>query len=333
MDTNFRMTILMIPMVLLLHISAGTCMTYRLTGNVALKSVTHQSIDLLNNNTASNAVDGNRATNLANNSCTYITAKINPWLRVTLQQSYKIVKVAITNRGDCCADSINGAEIRIGNSLDNDGNNNQMAAKVYSMQAGKTQEFKFSPLDGQYVNVLLPGVNRILTVCEVEVYAISEDMVSTMQSKKTNVAPNGRATQSSVNQGSAACLSLAQNAIDGNRQYDLFKGSCTQTNTESDPWWRLDLIKSYTIMSVALTNRGDCCAEQLNGAVIHVGNSQESEGRANPVCFKVSFIPAGGTRTFQCDGALQGRYVTVALPGDNRTLSLCEVEVFGVPTE
>lgn len=45
---------------------------------------------------------------------------------------------------------------------------------MYSIQAGKTQKFKFSPLDGQYVNVLLPGENRILTVCEVEVYAVSE---------------------------------------------------------------------------------------------------------------------------------------------------------------
>lgn len=108
-------------------------------------------------------------------------------------------------------------------------------------------------------------------------------MVAMIQSEGINVAPNGRATQSSVNQGSTACLSLAQNAIDGNRQYDLFKGSCTQTNTESDPWWRLDLIKTYTIASVALTNRGDCCAEQLNGAVVHIGDSLESEGRANPV--------------------------------------------------
>lgn len=104
-----------------------------------------------------------------------------------------------------------------------------------------------------------------------------------MQAERINVAPNGRATQSSVNQGTTACLSLAQNAIDGNRQYNLFKGSCTQTTTESDPWWRLDLMKNYTIASVALTNRGDCCAEQLNGVVIHVGDSLESEGWANPV--------------------------------------------------
>jgi len=104
-----------------------------------------------------------------------------------------------------------------------------------------------------------------------------------MPSERINVAPNGRATQSSVNQGITACLSLAQNAIDGNRQYDQFKGSGTQTTTESDPWWRLDLMKRYTITSVALTNRGDCCTEQLNGVVIHIGDSLESEGRANPV--------------------------------------------------
>ncbi|XP_048056920.1 fucolectin isoform X2 [Megalobrama amblycephala] len=149
------------------------------------------------------------------------------------------------------------------------------------MQAGKTQKFKFSPSDGQYVNVLLLGENHILTVCEVEVYEVSEDMVAMIQSEGINVAPKGQATQS--NQGSTACLSLAQNAIDWNRQYDLFKGSCTQTNTESDPWWRLVLMKTYTIVSVALTNRGDCCTEQLNGAVVHIGDSLESEGHANPV--------------------------------------------------
>ncbi|RXN26316.1 testis- and ovary-specific PAZ domain-containing 1 isoform X2 [Labeo rohita] len=206
-------------------------------------------------------------------------------------------------------------------------------ARVYSMLPGKTQKFKFSPVDGQYVNVVLPGEDRILTLCEVEVYAVSEDMVAMIQSNMINVAPNGRATQSSVNQGSTMCLSLAQNAIDGNRQYDLFKGSCTQTDTESNPWWRVDLIKTYTIASVALTNRGDCCSEQLNEAVVHIGDSLMSEGRENPVCVKVSFIPAGGTGMFRCDGVLEGRYVTVALPGENRTLSLCEVEVFGIPTE
>ncbi len=108
-------------------------------------------------------------------------------------------------------------------------------------------------------------------------------MVAMILSKRINVTPSGQATQSSVNRGSTACLSLAQNAIDGNPQYDLLKGSCSQTDTESNPWWRVDLIKAYKIASVALTNRGDCCSERLNGAVIHIGDSLESEGRANPV--------------------------------------------------
>ncbi|KAL0166467.1 hypothetical protein M9458_038311, partial [Cirrhinus mrigala] len=32
----------------------------------------------------------------------------------------------ITNRGDCCPERINGAQIRIGNSLENNGNNNEL---------------------------------------------------------------------------------------------------------------------------------------------------------------------------------------------------------------
>ncbi|XP_055075197.2 uncharacterized protein [Misgurnus anguillicaudatus] len=311
--------------------SAVPSTAFKITENLALKGTAQQSFKLLNS--AAKAIDGNKATNDANNSCTLITSKTNPWWRLTLQKPYKIVMVSVINRGDCCANWINGAEIRIGNSLENNGNNNRLVAKINSIEAGTTKQFKFLPVQGRYVNVLLPGENRILTLCEVEVYAIFEVAPATLQSNQVNVALAGRATQSSVNQGPTQCLSLAQNAIDGNRQADLNKGSCAQTDTENNPWWRLDLMQSYAVVSVALTNRADCCSEQLNGAVVHIGDSLESEGQANPVCVKVSSIPAGGTEVLRCDSVLNGRYVTVSLPGESRTLSLCEVEVFGTPVE
>lgn len=51
---------------------------------------------------------------------------------------------------------------------------------------------------------------------------------------------------------------------------------------ETNPWWRLDLLDTYIITSIIITNRGDCCAERINGAQIHVGNSLQDNGASNP---------------------------------------------------
>uniref|UniRef100_A0A8C1MD63 Si:ch73-359m17.2 n=1 Tax=Cyprinus carpio TaxID=7962 RepID=A0A8C1MD63_CYPCA len=128
-------------------------------GAPAVQSSTYNSLGA-----AKNAVDGNSDSNYMRGSCTH-TAGDNPWWRVDLRKPHKVTRVIITNRGDCCAERIAGAQIRIGNSLAYNGNRNQVAS-VYSMLLGKTQKFRFSPVEGQYVNVLLPGVDRILTLCE-----------------------------------------------------------------------------------------------------------------------------------------------------------------------
>lgn len=43
-------------------------------------------------------------------------------------------------------------------------------------------------------------------------------------------------------------------------------------------------------------------------------------------CAVISSYPAWEVMTFQCSG-IEGRYVNVFLPGCNKHLSLCEVEV------
>ena len=75
---------------------------------------------------AQHAVDGNRNSILSGGSCTHTNADWNPWWRVDLGEEYEVTRVSITNRGDCCAWRINGAQIRIGNSLENNGNNNEL---------------------------------------------------------------------------------------------------------------------------------------------------------------------------------------------------------------
>ncbi|XP_072550442.1 uncharacterized protein [Salminus brasiliensis] len=295
------------------------------TGARAVQSSTY---DHLGN--AENAVDGKRALSYMSGSCSHTYPERDPWWRVELPGVYNVTSVTITNRGDCCGERIRGAQIRIGNSLKNNGNNNQLVALICEHRTGETKTYSFKATEGRYVNIFLPGAENILTLCEVKVYTGARSHQPLRlhdRVKPTNIATRGRATQSSLSiSGMWAGIGVAENAIDGNRNPDLEKGSCMQTDQESSPWWRVNLHHSHAVSSVALTNRGDCCSESLDGAEIRIGDSLENEGKDNPLCATVSSIPAGQTEHFNCSSLLQGTYVTIFLPGHG-TLSLCEVEV------
>uniref|UniRef100_A0A3B3WNG4 Fucolectin tachylectin-4 pentraxin-1 domain-containing protein n=1 Tax=Poecilia mexicana TaxID=48701 RepID=A0A3B3WNG4_9TELE len=145
-----------------------------------------------------------------------------------------------------------------------------------------------------------------------------------------NVALRGKASQSSQYKGEPWNAFVgASNAIDGNLNADLTKGSCTHTDTENNPWWRVDLLDSYIVTQVVITNRGDCCAEQLNGVEVRIGNSLRQDGTVNPLVATVSTAAAGSSYVINFTERVEGRYVTIIAPGVNRVLSLCEVEVYG----
>ena len=61
---------------------------------------------------ASNAVDGDRGTDIS--KCTHTKEEHTPWWRVDLGRLQPVAEVNIVNRGDCCGDRLDGAEIRVG---------------------------------------------------------------------------------------------------------------------------------------------------------------------------------------------------------------------------
>ncbi|XP_078506115.1 fucolectin-4-like [Lissotriton helveticus] len=147
-----------------------------------------------------------------------------------------------------------------------------------------------------------------------------------------NVALGGRATQSTIVAGAHALYGYtahAINAVDGNPDPNASHGSCSHTDYEYGPWWRLDLLKPLKIYAIYITNR-DSFAERLNGADILVGNSLTNYGNNNERCGHVSSIAAGTTQAFHCYG-LVGRYVNVVIRGRKECLTLCEVQVFAEP--
>ncbi|XP_027141984.1 fucolectin-7 [Larimichthys crocea] len=140
-----------------------------------------------------------------------------------------------------------------------------------------------------------------------------------------NLALRGRATQSDRYYDA---FGAASNAIDGNRDSNFHAGSCTHTAAQTNPWWRVDLLEPYIVTSIIITNR-DSVPERINGAEIHIGNSLQDNGVANPVVGVIPQIAAGRSLKITFTSRVEGRYVTVLLPGAGRVLTLCEVEVYG----
>uniref|UniRef100_A0A803K5C0 Fucolectin tachylectin-4 pentraxin-1 domain-containing protein n=1 Tax=Xenopus tropicalis TaxID=8364 RepID=A0A803K5C0_XENTR len=142
----------------------------------------------------------------------------------------------------------------------------------------------------------------------------------------TNLALRGRATQSSTYYNyNIGYLALAANSNDGNLDSNYYHGSCSLTGNDMSPWWRVDLLQPNKISQVVVTNRGNCCSDGLNGALILIGDSLNNNGNNNPSCSQITYIGNGATLTFECNGMV-GRFVNIVRPG-MAIVQLCEIQV------
>ncbi|XP_075067562.1 fucolectin-6-like [Mixophyes fleayi] len=139
----------------------------------------------------------------------------------------------------------------------------------------------------------------------------------------TNIARSGTASESSNFYDRTA-----SNAIDGNYDTNENHVHCSSTNQEYQPWWRLDLNKSYYIVKVVIIARTDAYTTRLLGAELRIGNSPDNN---NPVFGTVTSV-SNNVMPYCCNGTV-GRYVSVVIPGRSELLTLCEVEVYalGIP--
>ena len=93
----------------------------------------------------------------------------------------------------------------------------------------------------QFVRIELAGEKRILSLAEVQVFRGA-----------TNLAPMGKATQSSVDYEGPP-----QFAIDGNTNGAFEVKSTTHTKEENNPWWEVDLGSEHPLDSIVVWNRTD----------------------------------------------------------------------------
>nr|XP_023837701.1 uncharacterized protein LOC111960044 [Salvelinus alpinus] len=133
---------------------------------------------------------------------------------------------------------------------------------------GNLNSLEQQQLDGQ--RGLVARLNATKSELEAEVQELKRD-------NRANVALKGVAAQSSL-----YGIGEASNAIDGNREPEYNKRSCSHTQDDTNPWWRVDLLDLYRVTAVTITNRGDVVPERLDGAEIRIGNSLENNGINNP---------------------------------------------------
>lgn len=122
-------------------------------------------------------------------------------------------------------------------------------------------EGDISPKQGRYVRVTLPGKGKFLHLAEVEVY-----------SRGRNIAPEGKASQSSTDFGGPAAR-----GNDGNTDGVYANNSVTHTAQQNDPWWEVDLGSSRPIDRIVVFNRLDNVQARLDGYVVSVLDGQRNE--------------------------------------------------------
>ena len=144
----------------------------------------------------------------------------------------------------------------------------------------------------RFVRIELPGDKRILTLAEVEIISGGK-----------NVAPNGKATQSSTN-GDA----VAARAIDGNKDSDYGKKGQTHTSNAgtTQPWWELDLGQSIDVEKVGIWNRNGF-ESRLDGCTLALLDADRK------AVFQATGVAAG--EVLQIDIKNGGKVVYLAYDG------------------
>jgi len=135
----------------------------------------------------------------------------------------------------------------------------------------------------------------------------------------------------STGQSSTASDGVAKRAVDNGNQTSYEGASCTHTAIQNNPWWKVNFGRQIKVTGVRIYGRSDQgTVDRLQGFEVWVGN-HNYEPEANAACALDQAAPQGPDFyvDVQCGSALKGTYLFVRLPGSDKMLTLCEVQVRG----
>lgn len=139
-------------------------------------------------------------------------------------------------------------------------------------------------------------------------------------------------TAASTTQSSTSHSGVASRACDGDRDGLYSSGSVTHTQSETNPWWEVDLGRVNVLQQIKIFNRTDCCTSRLSNFYVIVSD--------DPILSTdlTTALNQPGVDSFYFDGDVDalayafsqqsGRYIRIQTTGSD-PLSLAEVEIYG----
>nr|XP_006812243.1 PREDICTED: pentraxin fusion protein-like [Saccoglossus kowalevskii] len=262
-----------------------------------------------------NASASNKARDGDIHTCAKTQYISEPFWTIWFGSTFRVYEVTIKHNGDP-GSSLTDAEIRVG--ANPSIIQNELCAN--RLKASQTASLSFTivcttPLYGMFLSIQIRGKRQTLTLCEVEIYG---------SKALSNVALDKHAEQSSQYRDGSAIK-----AVDGDTSSDYSHHSCMHTQLEYEPWWRVDIGYICDIFQIVITNRQDCCSDNLIGAEVRVGNS-ESLNENDTLCGRVTRDEIHEVDIqLSCEVKTVGRYVSVRIMGRKDHLHICEVKIFG----
>ncbi len=134
-----------------------------------------------------------------------------------------------------------------------------------------------------------------------------------------------------------APAATANRARDGNRNGNPTSNSCWRNNitlpaTRLNPFWVLDTLVSQQIDQITVCQPTTCCRGQMSGYQVWVSDTNATlPWSGSPPSGARQIVTPAADISGQCVDIrtdVRARYVWIHLPGAQRQLTLCEVEVY-----
>ncbi|XP_071809831.1 uncharacterized protein [Asterias amurensis] len=270
------------------------------------KSASQSKTYLYDDLRADKAVDGSTTTYFRSGA-----SDPHPWWRVDFDTNYDLGSITVTLRAGCCGDDFIGAVARAGLSPNvTDNQQCGLPATVEQSQPGAVITFICDPsMTAKYVSLDIANGYRVdLHIAEVTVQLTTGPDLPLI----------GYPTSQHATRGDHL---LASSAIDG--QINIW----SETKSQINPWWRLDLGDEHLIGRVNVTPRADCCGNRFIGVTVRAGvnlTHTKNQQCGSPATAEQSV--EGVMVGFKCDPPAKARYVSLDI-NDRGKLDIAEVTV------
>ncbi|CAB4012629.1 Hypothetical predicted protein [Paramuricea clavata] len=230
----------------------------------------------------------------------------DPFWRVDLLDFYLVTTVEIVTRLDGFSHENDEMEVRVGNSLENEGNSNPLCGEPKDLSNLPSHVYRCE-LYGRYVNV---KKSEIPTV-----YILSLQEVFVNKEPTTNVAFGKTTFHSSMHQVATG----SDKAVDGTVMHFNSKSGYFPH------WWMIDLGETIAIVKIFLVHIHKI--DRLTKMIVTIGDSSTDHGKDNPRMGGIHDFSKSQTTTLYNNPRMSGRYATIESLRDEQ-IAFMEIELY-----